>query len=216
MRWYDVFSGFYDRSLEPLYRQQRQLAAEALAPEPDSLVLDLPCGTGQSFDAIAPRLDPTRGGALVGVDLSAGMLRHAANRVTKNGWPHVHVLAHDVHGLDQTVLAQALAALGGAAGVNRAIDRLHIFLGMSAFPEHERAFDRLWGLLAPGGRCVIVDVYAERPDFQGRMVNLVARADIRRQTWVPLERVAHDYERRELPSQKQHGGQLFLATGIKR
>jgi SAM-dependent methyltransferase len=208
MRWYDVFSGFYDRSLEPLYRQQRQLAVEALTPEPDSLVLDLPCGTGQSFDVIAPRLDPVRGGALVGVDLSAGMLRHAASRVAKHGWPHVHVLAHDVHGLDQAVLARV--------GMNRAIDRLHIFLGMSAFPEHERAFEQLWGLLAPGGRCVIVDVYAEHPDFQGRMVNLVARADIRRQTWAPLERLAHDYERRELPSQKQHGGQLFLATGTKR
>ena len=208
MRWYDVFSGFYDRSLEPLYRQQRQLAAEALAPEPGSLVLDLPCGTGQSFDQIAPRLDPARGGALVGVDLSAGMLRHAANRVAKHGWPHVHLLAHDVHGLDQSVLA--------SLGVNRALDRLHIFLGMTAFPNHEQAFERLWGLLAPGGRCVIVDVYAEHPDFQGRMVNLVARADIRRQTWIPLERLARDFERHELPSQKQHGGQLFLATGTKR
>jgi ubiquinone/menaquinone biosynthesis C-methylase UbiE len=207
MRWYDVFSSFYDRSLEPLYRQQRQLAAEALAPEPDSLVLDLPCGTGQSFNEIAPRLDPTRGGALIGVDLSAGMLRHAASRVAKHGWTHVLLLAHDVHDLDRSALAQA--------GVDRPVDRLHIFLGMSAFPDHERAFERLWGLLSPGARCVIVDVHAEQPDFQGHMVNLVARADIRRHGWAPLERLARDYERRELPSQKQHGGQLFLATGIK-
>jgi ubiquinone/menaquinone biosynthesis C-methylase UbiE len=207
MSWYDVFSGFYDRSLEPLYRQQRQIAAEALAPEPDSLVLDLPCGTGQSFDEIVPRLDPTRGGVLVGVDLSTGMLRHAARRVAKHGWTNVHLLAHDVHGLDMDALAQV--------GVGRALDRLHIFLGMSTFPDHERAFERLWGLLAPGGRCVIVDVHAEHPDFQGRMVNLVARADIRRHGWAPLERLARDYERRELASQKQHGGQLFLAMGTK-
>jgi hypothetical protein len=26
MSWYDLFSGFYDRSLEPLYRDQRRLA----------------------------------------------------------------------------------------------------------------------------------------------------------------------------------------------
>jgi ubiquinone/menaquinone biosynthesis C-methylase UbiE len=207
MRWYDVFSGFYDRSLEPLYRQQRQLAVEALALEPDSLVLDLPCGTGQSFDEIAPRLDPARGGALVGVDLSAGMLRHAARRIARHGWTHVHVLEHDVLELDSAALARAHA--------DRALDRLHIFLGMSAFPAHERAFERLWALLAPGGRCVIVDVYAEQLDLQGRMVNLVARADIRRQTWAPLERLAQDYERHELPSRKQHGGQLFLATGTK-
>jgi ubiquinone/menaquinone biosynthesis C-methylase UbiE len=207
MSWYDVFSGFYDRSLEPLYRQQRQLAAEALALEPDSLVLDLPCGTGQSFNEIAPRLDPGRGGALVGVDLSAGMLRHAARRVARHGWTNVHLLEHDVHQLDPAALTNAGAA--------RAPDRLHIFLGMSAFPDYERAFERLWGLLAPGGRCVIVDVHADPLDFQGRMVNLVARADIRRPTWAPLERLALDYERRELPSRKQHGGQMLLATGIK-
>jgi ubiquinone/menaquinone biosynthesis C-methylase UbiE len=204
MRWYDVFSGFYDRSLEPFYRQQRQLAAQALAPEPDSLVLDLPCGTGQSFNELVPCLDPARGGALVGVDLSTGMLRHAARRIAEHGWTNVHLLEHDVHGLDMQALAQA-----------RAPDRLHIFLGMSTFPDHERAFEGLWDLLAPGGRCVIVDVHAEHPDFQGRMVNLVARADIRRHGWAPLERIARDYERRELPSQKQHGGQMFLAVGTK-
>lgn len=213
MRWYDVFSGFYDRSLEPLYRQQRQLAAQALALEPGSLVLDLPCGTGQSFDEIVPRLDPARGGALVGVDLSAGMLRHAARRVEAHGWSNVHLLEHDVHGLDLDRLARA----GSPANANtdRAPDRLHVFLGMSAFPEHERAFERLWGLLAPGGRCVIVDVHAEPLGLQGRMVNLVARADIRRHGWAPLERLARDYERHELPSLPQHGGQLFLATGTK-
>jgi ubiquinone/menaquinone biosynthesis C-methylase UbiE len=207
MRWYDVFSGFYDRSLEPLYREQRQLAALALALEPDSLVLDLPCGTGQSFNEIASRLDPERGGALVGVDLSAGMLRHAARRVAQHGWTHVRLLEHDVHDLDPSALARA--------GADRAIDRLHIFLGMSAFPDQERAFERLWGLLAPEGRCVIVDVHAEQLGFQGRMVNLVARADIRRHGWAPLERLARDYERRELPSLPQHGGQMFLATGTK-
>ena len=44
---------------------------------------------------------------------------------------------------------------------------------------------------------------------------MVARADIRRQTWTPLERLASNYARRELPSIKQHGGQLFLAAGDK-
>jgi ubiquinone/menaquinone biosynthesis C-methylase UbiE len=208
MSWYDVFSRFYDRSLEPLYRAQRNIAAELLAVEPDQLVLDLPCGTGQSFDEIAPRLDPARGGALVGVDLSPGMLRRAQARVSARGWTHVHLLEHDAATLDA-------AALGQSSGRSRPLDRLHVFLGLTAFPEWERTFAQLWGLLAPGGRCVIVDVHAERPDFQGKMVNLVARADIRRKTWTVLERLATEYERRELPSLPQHGGQLFAATGIK-
>jgi ubiquinone/menaquinone biosynthesis C-methylase UbiE len=206
MSWYDLFSGFYDRSLEPLYREQRRLATEALALAPGQVVLDLPCGTGQSFDEIAPRIGPD--GALLGVDLSKGMLAKAAARAEAAGWTHVHLLQRDVLALDAVAVERALER-------PRAIDRLHIFLGLTAFPEWQRAFEQLWSMLAPGGRCVIVDVHAARPDMHGRMVNLVARADIRRETWTVLERVASNYSRVELPSQKQHGGQLFLACGEK-
>lgn len=206
MGWYDLFSGFYDRSLEPLYREQRRLAADALELAGGQVVLDLPCGTGQSFDVIVPAIGPE--GALLGVDLSSGMLRKAAARAKAAGWTHVHLLERDVHALDAATVEQLL-------GRARALDRLHVFLGLTAFPEWERAFEHLWSMLAPGGRCVIVDVHAARPGLQGRMVNLVARADIRRETWTVLERLAKGYSRVELPSQKQHGGQLFLAVGDK-
>ncbi|KIG17636.1 ubiquinone/menaquinone biosynthesis methyltransferase [Enhygromyxa salina] len=210
MGWYDMFSGFYDRSLEPLYREQRGLAANALALAPGHTVLDLPCGTGQSFDEIAPRITNT--GTLIGVDFSAGMLAQASKRAGLRGWDHVHLLEHDVRTLDPSALATAVSAPNQAPP---RIDRLHVFLGLTAFPDWEQAFERLWGLLAPGGRCVVVDVYADKPDFQGRMVNLVARADIRRRTWTPLERLATNYARDPLPSTKQHGGQLYLARGDK-
>lgn len=202
MAWYDLFSNFYDSSLEALYREQRRLAADALAPAAGESILDLPCGTGLSFDELAPRVGPT--GALYGVDRSAGMLAKAKARAAANGWEQVRLVEGDVHGLD-------LETLGAAGGV----DGLHVFLGLTAFPEWERAFENLWGLLRPGGRCVIVDVHDAKPGMQGRMVNLVARADIRRETWTVLERVAQGYSRSELPSQKEHGGQLFLASGRK-
>ena len=207
MSWYDLFSNFYDRSLEPYYREQRRLAAEALAPREGEVVLDVPTGTGQSLDELAARVGAT--GAVVGVDLSAGMLARAAQRVSGQGWSHVHLVERGVHELDAAAIAQAL---GGA----RPIDCLHVFLGLTAFPEWERGFENLWSLLRPGGRCVVVDVHDPKPGFQGKMVNLVARADIRRQTWTVLERLAEGYERRDLPSQKEHGGQLFLAVGRKR
>jgi len=76
--WYDAFSKFYDASLEALYAEHRELAAEALALEPGMTVLDAPCGTGLSFGEIARRM---RGdGTIVGADLSPGMLRKAAAR----------------------------------------------------------------------------------------------------------------------------------------
>ncbi len=208
MAWYDWFANFYDRSLEPLYREQRRAAADALDLGPSQAILDLPCGTGQSFAELATRVAPS--GVLLGVDASAGMLARARakiDRASELEWAAVRVIQSDVHALSPALLEQTLARTD--------VDRLHVFLGLTAIPNWEQAFDRLWGLLAPGGRCVIVDVYAERPNFQGRMVNLVASADIRRKVWEPLERVAEAYEKRDLPTRPEHGGQLFLATGRK-
>jgi ubiquinone/menaquinone biosynthesis C-methylase UbiE len=196
MAWYDWFAGFYDGALEGLYRDARDAAAAALQLAPEHAVLDLPCGTGQSFDVLAPR-----SAALVGVDLSRGMLRRAGQRVADRGWTHVRLVHRDVHALAADDLA-----------VPR-LDRLHVFLGLSAFPRWEAAFAHLWQLLAPGGRCVVVDVHAERLGLQGRMVNLVAGADIRRRTWEPLERVATNFTRHDLTYRREHGGQIFLAAG---
>ena len=71
MAWYDVFARFYDASLEPHYREQRALAAAALDLTPDSVVLDLPCGTGQSLPHLlergAGRILGVKWGVLVGV-----------------------------------------------------------------------------------------------------------------------------------------------------
>jgi ubiquinone/menaquinone biosynthesis C-methylase UbiE len=165
------------------------------------VVLDLPCGTGQSFPGLCAGIGPT--GRVLGVDLSAGMLRQAQARVDRTGLTGVTLTRADAGKLD-------LAVLGGVRP-----DRLHIFLGMSVFPEPEAVFTQLWSLLAPGGRCVIVDCHAETLSFQGRMVNLLAGADIRRRSWAPLESVGAHFERRDLPSLPLHGGQLFLATAVK-
>jgi len=202
MGWYDWFSGFYDRSLEKLYRDARVAAVEALAvPAGSALrVLDLPCGTGQSFDGLAAAVGPT--GRVIGADLSRGMLGRASKRCTKLGLANVETVRADVHAL-------TTEAIGGP------VDRLHVFLGMSTFPELDVAFERLWGLLAPGGRAVIVDVFTNKLTFQGRMVNLVARADIRRRSWEQLEQRSTGFVRRDLPSLAQHGGTLFLAVGDK-
>jgi demethylmenaquinone methyltransferase/2-methoxy-6-polyprenyl-1,4-benzoquinol methylase len=201
MAWYDVFSAFYDASLERHYREQRVQATAALDLQPGSVVLDLPCGTGQSLPGLCAGVGPS--GRVLGVDLSAGMLRQAQRRVERGGLTGVTLARADAATLD-------LSALGGAPP-----NRLHIFLGMSVFPNPAATFEHLWSLLAPGGRCVIMDCHAETLTFQGRMVNLLAGADIRRRSWAPLEAVGVAFERRALPSLPLHGGQLFLATALK-
>ena len=199
MAWYDVFSRFYDASLEPLYREHRRRAIDALQVKRGSLVLDLPCGTGQSFTALATALGGT--GRVVGVDLSAGMLREARRRVER-AMPNVSLLKKSA---DEITTED----VGGAP------DRLLIFLGMTVFSDHEAVFAHLWSLLAPGGRCVIVDVHAQEPGFQGKMVQWIARANLRRRFWEPLERVGVGFAREDLPFDRRHGGQIMMATADK-
>lgn len=206
MAWYDVFSRFYDTAIESHYREQRAAAAEALDLRPGSVVLDAPCGTGQSFPAFRAAMGDE--GTILGADLSPGMLREAQRRVAAAGWSHVHPLRADAGAL-------TLGALREAAGRDVRPDRLHVFLGMSVFPDPDAVFANLWSLLADGGRCVIVDVFAERPGLQGRMVEVVARADIRRRFWEPLERMGRSFEHRSLPTRAEHGGTISLATATK-
>ncbi|MCP4869450.1 MAG: class I SAM-dependent methyltransferase [Proteobacteria bacterium] len=169
-------------------------------------VLDLPCGTGQSFDWVVPAIGPT--GRLIGVDLSAGMLKKASARAWSNDWSQVTTMSGDARTL-------SLADLSAAVGEPVQVDRLLIFLGMTVFPDWRDVFAHLWSLLAPGGRCVMVDCFKAKLGFQGRMVNLSARADIRRPAWEVLEAVAEGYERVDLPSRKEHGGTIWLASGDK-
>lgn len=207
MGWYDFFSRFYDSSLEKSYAETRLAACAALDLKRGQTVLDLPCGTGQAFDGLVQGVGED--GTVLGIDYSRGMLGRAQSRIDKAGWSHVHVQQADVHTVDHALLTQM------TNGEPVLLDRLHIFLGLSAFPRWEQAFEQLWGLLRPGGRCVVVDCHAEKPTFQGRMVNLVARAEIQRKTWEPLSRLATDYEFSELPSLPEHGGTLILAAGNK-
>ncbi|MEZ4339262.1 MAG: class I SAM-dependent methyltransferase [Sandaracinaceae bacterium] len=197
MGWYDWFATFYDSSLEALYAEARATAADLLDLGDARRVLDLPVGTGQSLGPLLERAGERT--AIVGVDLSTGMLKQAEKRVAKRGWRERVELVHgDVHTVEVGEY-----------------DRLHVFLGLTTFPRHEEAFERLWAGLAPGGRAVIVDVHADQPDFQGKMVNLVARADITRRAWEPLERLAEGYAFHPLPPNPKHGGELWLATGVK-
>lgn len=197
MSWYDLFSNFYDTSLESLYRDARASACTALDLTPDLRVLDAPTGTGQSLPGLSSAVGPR--GLVTGLDRSPGMLRHAGQRAAREGLTNVRLVEADLF---------ALPTLD-------AFDRLHVFLGMSTLDRADAAFEHLWAMLRPGGRCVVVDVHAERLGLQGRMVNLVARADIRRRSWEPLERRSVGFTRVALASKKHVGGTLFLAVGNK-
>ena len=200
--WYDLFSLVYDRALEDLYAPFRPAAVEALRLTEGARVLDLPCGTGQSLDLLVPAVGPS--GTVIGVDASRGMLRRAQRRVDRAGWGTVS-------------LVHATAAEAGPARLGvEGVDGVLCALGLTALPDWEAAFERLFEMLRPGGRFVLFDVHAAERTKETRSVELVARADLSREVWRPLEARCADFSREVLPADPaQFGGDLYVASGTK-
>ncbi|WP_412069280.1 class I SAM-dependent DNA methyltransferase [Rubrivirga sp. IMCC43871] len=204
--WYDLFALVYDRALEDLYAPFRPAAVQALRLAHGASVLDLPCGTGQSLDALVAAVGPT--GAVLGVDRSRGMLRKARRRVARAGWDTVTLRRAPAAGVDAELLRDAIG--------EPVVDGILCALGLTALPDWEATFDQLFSLLRPGGRFVLFDVYAGERTQATRSVEWVARADLSREAWRPLAARCSDFERDVFPADPMtFGGELYVASGTK-
>jgi len=70
--------------------RQRLVAVRRLELRPGDHVLDLGCGTGESFAPLVEAVGPT--GRVTGIDLSDEMAAVARNHIAEAGWPNVDVL----------------------------------------------------------------------------------------------------------------------------
>ena len=87
---------------------------------------------------------------------------------------------------------------------------------MTALPRWETTFDKLFSLLRPGGRFVLFDVYAPNKTRASQSVELIARADLSREAWRPLEERCADFQREVLPADSnKFGGLLYIASGTR-
>lgn len=205
--WYDVFSLFYDPALEQLYAPFRPTAVDALKLDAGARVLDLPCGTGQSLGLLVSAVGPA--GFVVGVDNSRGMLRQARRRVARAGWSNVALRKRSAIEVGTDLLIETVGA--------PVVDGVLCALGLTALPQWERTFERLFALVRPGGRFVLFDVYAPERTPQTRSVEVVARADLSRPAWQLLAAQCDDFVREVLPAdEKRFGGELYVASGTRK
>lgn len=206
MKWYDFFSTFYDNSLEKLYFSSRKRAVELLDLQDHQTVIDIACGTGANFKHIKYLNKKI---TLYGTDFSEGMLKKAENAVLKNNWDNIHLFQADARTLNFSTVEKYTISKSG-------FDRIICVLGLSVIPEWDKVLDNLINLLNENGKIVIVDVFAEKRNFNTWLVEKFARADLNRQIWQTLKTKTTDFQLEYLPiKENKVGGRLFVASGVK-
>lgn len=100
-----------------------------------AVIVDLPCGGGVAFRALAPEQEVR----YLAADLDPKMLRRARRRAGERGLPQVEVLRADMVDVP----------LGDAE-----VDLFLSFSGLHMIPEPERAVAEIGRCLKPGGRLV--------------------------------------------------------------
>ena len=169
-------------------------------------VLDLGCGTGQSFDVLSAGVGQS--GLVVGFDQSTGMLKKARKRIARLELKNVRIEQGSAYEFTREHVRKHLGSREG-------FDCILCFLFLCTLKARPKVFDNAWGLLNSGGKMVIAETYSENLGFYGKSVNLTARADIRRRGWTELESRADDFKFERLEAAKVTGGDFIIASGTK-
>jgi ubiquinone/menaquinone biosynthesis C-methylase UbiE len=140
---YDRVAPWY-RALSPLFLinpLMRRKAVAAMALRDGDSVLEVGVGSGRNLPYLLDAVGSS--GAVVGVDLSAGMLAEARKLVDRRSATNVHLIEANAATVD----------------FDRDFDAVLFSLSYSAMPADVRpaAVDRAWDRLRPGGRLVILD-----------------------------------------------------------
>ncbi|MGD2110640.1 MAG: methyltransferase domain-containing protein [Phycisphaerae bacterium] len=195
-RFYRLQAPIYNLTRWPFLRG-RKTAIAWLDIQPDSLVLEIGCGTGANFKPIIARLD-VDSGRLIGVDFSPAMLRRAGSRITRNRWQNV----------------QLIAAEGAVLPLHASFDCILFSYSLAMMPDWADALDRAVERLAPGGRLVVLEFGRfERWGPLGALIRRYLRLNHVDTDRPILQRLATFFNR----VQTRHwlGGYNFVAVGLR-
>jgi ubiquinone/menaquinone biosynthesis C-methylase UbiE len=122
------------------FEREQALIRAAARLEPSALVLDLACGSGIYA---RPFAQAVARGAVVGLDLSPAMLRHAQTAAAAEGLDNLHLVRGDA------------TALPFACG---RFDHVNCCGALHLFPDAARALAEMHRVLLPGGRLTLAVV----------------------------------------------------------
>ena len=202
MQHYDVFSWVYEYGTEKLHGRHRVEAIDLLRLQPGATVLDVPTGTGANLPLLIERIGSS--GQICAIDYSSGMLARARAKVRDAGWDNVKLVEADARMLDSDMV--------GLEQVDAAI----CMLGLSVVPDWTDVFERMFNMVRPGGRVVVMDLYLDGKRSSGlanAYYHVLAKADSRRRFWEPLEAHVDDVE---IIDHNWFGGVARIVGGTKR
>ena len=137
------------------------------------------------------------------------MLRKGQSLLEKTNWKDITLFQADARELTPDFIKKQI-------NKDLRFDRVIRVLGLSVIPEWEKVLDKILDILKENGKILIVDVFAEKRDFNTWLVEKFARADLNRKIWQALEIKTDDFNHEYLPVKvSKVGGKLFVATGIK-
>jgi len=141
-------AGQWDRMRDELFGERFHLAALAALADPNWVVGDLGCGTGQVSAALAPFV-----ARVIAVDASAAMLQAAKKRL---------------HGFDNVELRRG--ELESLPIDDARIDCATLMLVLHHVPEPEKALADVGRVVKPGGRVILVDMLPhDRESYRQQM-----------------------------------------------
>lgn len=179
----------------------RKVAVEAMNLKKGDTVIDLCCGTGLNF----PHLYNAVGdkGKIIGVDLSADMLKEAEKQVINEGWENVTLIHEDAAKFE----------------FPKSIHGIVSSYAVTLIPEYDSVIQSGSSSLATGGRFVILDF--KKPDnwpdwFAKLMVSIFIKPyggtfEMKdRHTWESLKKYLPLVDFKEF-----YFGSTYMAIGVK-
>jgi ubiquinone/menaquinone biosynthesis C-methylase UbiE len=142
-RRYDRLAPFYG-ALDWLYLLPllgiRSKTVSRLRLQPGDSVLEIGCGSGTNLPLLVAGVGPS--GAVLGVDLSPGMLERARALCRRRSWSNVDLTRADAAEYAPPIPPNAVL----------------FSFSYSAIPQRSRVLASAWNILRTGGRLVITDL----------------------------------------------------------
>lgn len=178
----------------------RTKAIESLSVRPGGKILEVGCGTGNSFQHLRELVGP--GGTIIGIDRNQGMVQAANTRIRKSEWANIRVIRAD--GRYQPVARSS-------------IDAAYSAMSLTAISQPELAIRAIYDALKPEGEFVILD--AEPFDsWPWRIANwLVIPVAKLLTNWEPRVNLVSILEREfdAVHVSRYHGGSIVIIRAHK-